>query len=281
MRIEPAPSEPIAPATSPAATAAAAPPLEPPGVWSRCQGLRVAPKASVSEKCHWPTSGALVLPTTIAPGRAQAADRLGVALGHAVLAGAAERGDVAGEVDVVLDRHRHPEQGARSPAARRRSACSASARACSAQTTRKALRLGLRRLDPGQRALGQLAGADLARGEGVRLGDQPVQLPRRRRCSCGRHGDAGAAVGDERDGAAAGALAGARARAGARPHRGSPAGRPASRTGRSWRRGSGGCRRRRGSTRRSRPGARGSARDGRPRGLDRGPRAGAGGRSRG
>ena len=67
MRTEPAPSEPIAPATSPAATAAAAPPLEPPGVWSSCQGLRVAPKVGVSVKCHWPTSGAWVLPTMIAP----------------------------------------------------------------------------------------------------------------------------------------------------------------------------------------------------------------------
>ena len=69
MRIEPAPSEPIAPATRPAATAAAAPPLEPPGAWPSCQGLRVAPKAGDSVKCHWPTSGACVLPTMIAPAR--------------------------------------------------------------------------------------------------------------------------------------------------------------------------------------------------------------------
>jgi hypothetical protein len=43
-------------------------------------------------------------------GRAQAADRLGVARGHPVLAGAAERSAVTGEVDVVLDRHRRPQQ---------------------------------------------------------------------------------------------------------------------------------------------------------------------------
>ncbi len=67
MRIEPAPSEPIAAGTTPAATAAAAPPLEPPGVWSVFQGLRVAPCRGVSVKCHWPTSGAWVLPITIAP----------------------------------------------------------------------------------------------------------------------------------------------------------------------------------------------------------------------
>ena len=39
MRIEPAPSEPIASGPSPAATAAAAPPLDPPAVLARSQGL--------------------------------------------------------------------------------------------------------------------------------------------------------------------------------------------------------------------------------------------------
>jgi hypothetical protein len=43
-------------------------------------------------------------------GLAQASDRLGVMFGDSVLAGAAEGGGVAGEVDVVLDRHRHSEQ---------------------------------------------------------------------------------------------------------------------------------------------------------------------------
>src|SRR6516165_11526077 len=50
MRTDPAPSEPIAAGTIPAATAAAEPPLEPPGVWSKLQGLRVAPKAFPSVK---------------------------------------------------------------------------------------------------------------------------------------------------------------------------------------------------------------------------------------
>ena len=45
MRIEPAPSEPSAAGTMPAATAAAEPPLEPPGVCSGFQGLRVIPYA--------------------------------------------------------------------------------------------------------------------------------------------------------------------------------------------------------------------------------------------
>ena len=43
-RIEPPPSCPIASGAMPAATAATAPPLEPPGVSARFQGLRVAPK---------------------------------------------------------------------------------------------------------------------------------------------------------------------------------------------------------------------------------------------
>ncbi len=43
MRIEPPPSEPWASENAPPATAAAAPPLEPPGVRSVSQGLRVGP----------------------------------------------------------------------------------------------------------------------------------------------------------------------------------------------------------------------------------------------
>jgi hypothetical protein len=49
IRTLPAPSEPIAAATRPAATAAALPPDEPPGVCSRDHGLRV-----------WPNAGPLV-----------------------------------------------------------------------------------------------------------------------------------------------------------------------------------------------------------------------------
>src|SRR2546429_8660852 len=48
MRIEPAPSEPSAAPTSPAATAAALPPLEPPGARWRVPGLRVAPNVADS-----------------------------------------------------------------------------------------------------------------------------------------------------------------------------------------------------------------------------------------
>ena len=48
MRIEPPPSVAVAMGASPAATAAAEPPLEPPGVNSRFQGLRVVPKTRLS-----------------------------------------------------------------------------------------------------------------------------------------------------------------------------------------------------------------------------------------
>ncbi len=67
MRMDPAPSEPRAAGTSPAATAAAEPPDEPPGVCSLLQGLRVTPKAGPSVKAHCPSSQELVLPTTTAP----------------------------------------------------------------------------------------------------------------------------------------------------------------------------------------------------------------------
>ena len=45
IRTLPAPSEPMAAATNPAATAAALPPDDPPGVCSRDHGLRVCPNA--------------------------------------------------------------------------------------------------------------------------------------------------------------------------------------------------------------------------------------------
>src|SRR5262245_45110041 len=48
MRIEPPPSLACAAGTMPAATAAAEPPLDPPGLKSGFHGLRVAPKASGS-----------------------------------------------------------------------------------------------------------------------------------------------------------------------------------------------------------------------------------------
>ena len=60
-------SDPSANGSIPAATAAAAPPLDPPGVRDRSHGLRVAPKTALNVCDPAPNSGVLVLPITIAP----------------------------------------------------------------------------------------------------------------------------------------------------------------------------------------------------------------------
>src|SRR3954447_21242212 len=67
MRIEPPPSLAVANGTRPAATAAAEPPLDPPGVRLVSHGLRVVPHAFVSVKAVIPNSGDAVLPTGTAP----------------------------------------------------------------------------------------------------------------------------------------------------------------------------------------------------------------------
>ena len=111
MRIEPAPSEAVAAAHSPAATAAALPPLEPPGVRSVFQGLRVTPKAGPSVSPMIASSGRLVLPRIDRAGGAQPADELVVALGRAAVAPRCPSVvDLAGHVLGVLDRDRHAEQ---------------------------------------------------------------------------------------------------------------------------------------------------------------------------
>src|SRR5207244_9973727 len=67
-RIEAPPSDARAAGTRPAATAAALPPLEPPGERSRFHGLRVTPQVTVSVICpHIASSGRVVLPTITAP----------------------------------------------------------------------------------------------------------------------------------------------------------------------------------------------------------------------
>src|SRR3977135_1373719 len=65
MRIEPAPSEPCATGPIPAATPAAAPPLEPPGVQSSFHGLQVAGMSRLSLMLLWPKLGVFVLPNTM------------------------------------------------------------------------------------------------------------------------------------------------------------------------------------------------------------------------
>ena len=67
MRIEPAPSAASAAGTRPAATAAAGPPLAPPGVRSGSHGFRVTPQVIDSVNGQSPISGIVFLPITIAP----------------------------------------------------------------------------------------------------------------------------------------------------------------------------------------------------------------------
>ena len=67
MRIEPAPSPPLAAGTMPAATAAAEPPEDPPTVRSRSQGFSVGPNRTGSVVEWLPNSGVLVRPTMRRP----------------------------------------------------------------------------------------------------------------------------------------------------------------------------------------------------------------------
>ena len=69
MRIEPPPSEPWATEPKPAATAAPAPPDEPPGVRVRSHGLRAVGYAGVSVVEREPNSGVFVFPTITNPAR--------------------------------------------------------------------------------------------------------------------------------------------------------------------------------------------------------------------
>ncbi len=67
MRIEPPPSLACAIGTSPAATAAAEPPLDPPVEREVSHGLRVAPYARGSVVGRIPSSGVLVFPSITKP----------------------------------------------------------------------------------------------------------------------------------------------------------------------------------------------------------------------
>ena len=69
MRIDPPPSLAWAIETMPAATAAALPPLEPPGVWPVFQGLCVAPCETGSVVGTSPSSGVFVRPIETNPAR--------------------------------------------------------------------------------------------------------------------------------------------------------------------------------------------------------------------
>ena len=67
MRIEPPPSVPSASGVTPPATEAAAPALDPPGVFARSHGLRVTPVSGQSPAALQPNSLVVVLPIRTAP----------------------------------------------------------------------------------------------------------------------------------------------------------------------------------------------------------------------
>jgi hypothetical protein len=76
MRIEPPPSLPCAIGAMPAATAAAAPPEDPPAVSERLHGLRVATVRLVSVDGASPSSGAVDLPNMMTPARLKRSTRV-------------------------------------------------------------------------------------------------------------------------------------------------------------------------------------------------------------
>ena len=63
------PSVPSASVVMPAATAAPAPPEEPPGVYSRFHGLRVTPQSGLWVAPEWANSGVVVRRCMMAPAR--------------------------------------------------------------------------------------------------------------------------------------------------------------------------------------------------------------------
>ena len=69
MRTDPPPSVPSAIGSSPAATAAALPPDEPPVFRELSKGLRLGPNSGLSQVPRNPITGLFVLPKMIAPPR--------------------------------------------------------------------------------------------------------------------------------------------------------------------------------------------------------------------
>ena len=65
--MDPPPSEPVASGTMPAASAAAAPPEDPPGPCAGLNGLAVGPNRALVVLADQANSGRLVLPTTTQP----------------------------------------------------------------------------------------------------------------------------------------------------------------------------------------------------------------------
>ena len=110
VRIDPPPSDPTPNGARPAATAAAVPPLLPPGDREGSHGLRVGPNVGDSVNGQIVISGTFVFPMTIAPAarnrRTTSASRL---FARSVCRGSPSR-HLAGDVDVVFDRDSDTEK---------------------------------------------------------------------------------------------------------------------------------------------------------------------------
>ena len=113
-------SVPSAQTASPAATAAAEPPLEPPGTASRSHGLCTGPNAEFSFEEPIANSSQFVLPSEHGAGAGQPAPRGAVVRRHVGLEDprAARRADAA-RGEHVLQRDRDPGDAALRPAGRR------------------------------------------------------------------------------------------------------------------------------------------------------------------
>ncbi len=145
MRIEPPPSVPSATGPQPLATATAAPPLEPPGVSAGFHGFLVTPKRGFSVTALWPNSDVLVFPMTMAPAALRRATAIASSSG--TWSAKSREPPVVGSPRVKrtsLIETGTPWSGpSGSPFVTAISASRAAARARSAATRQKALRVGL------------------------------------------------------------------------------------------------------------------------------------------
>jgi len=142
-RIEPAPSDAVAAAQSPAATAAPLPPLEPAALRSVSQGLRVIPNDGPSVSPMIASSGRFVLPRITAPAARSRRTSSPSRAAGVLLAAVPQVVTSPARSSESLTAIGTPRSGrCASPAARRASACSASASARSRRTVRKAFSCG-------------------------------------------------------------------------------------------------------------------------------------------
>ena len=131
MRIEPPPSLAWAIGNMPPATAAAAPPLEPPGRAARVPGVAGRAEAAVLSCGDHAELGRVGASAEDEAGTRERVDDQFLALARALRRAVRAVGDrPAGDRRQVLDRQRHAEERRRLALASRRSASTASTRAC-------------------------------------------------------------------------------------------------------------------------------------------------------